>query len=245
MSFQKSLQSMGILTGVLSSVVLIFTGLQPQLSAQSYPDGRVSLTFPPSQNRGAPGRTVGGGTRSPSCTDRNDTFLTALMPESNLGFTVSANPTFFFYVPKNTAELAEFTVLDEESKQIYQTTFALANTPGVIKVQLPQTVSLEIGKTYQWKFAIICDYQDRDQDEVVWGDSQRVELSPDLKTNLKQILLLQQAKLYAQRQIWHETLAILAQLHSSNPREWEELLDSVGLEEIAQKPLVECCTVEK
>jgi hypothetical protein len=58
------------------------------------------------------------------------------MPESNLGFTVSANPTFFFYVPKNTAELAEFTVLDEESKQIYQTTFALANTPGVIKVQL-------------------------------------------------------------------------------------------------------------
>ncbi len=247
MSFQKSLQSMGIVTGVLSSVVLIFTGLQPQLSAQSYPDGRVSLTFPPSQNRGRPGRTVGGGTRSPlpSCTDRNDTSLTALMPESNLGFTVSANPTFFFYVPKNTAESAEFTVLDEESKQIYQTTFALANTPGVIKVQLPQTVSLEIGKTYQWEFAIICDSQERDQDEFVWGDSQRVELSPELKTNLKQILLLQQAKLYAQRQIWHETLAILAQLHSSNPREWEELLDSVGLEEIAQKPLVECCTVDK
>jgi hypothetical protein len=167
------------------------------------------------------------------------------MPESNLAFTVSANPPFFFYVPKGTAELAEFTVFDEESKQIYQRTFALANTSGVIKVQVPETVSLEIGKTYRWVFAIICDSQDRAQDEVVWGDSQRVELSPELKTNLKQILLLQQAKLYAQRQIWHETLAILAQLHSSNPREWEELLDSVGLKDIAQKPLVECCTVEK
>jgi hypothetical protein len=75
------------------------------------------------------------------------------MPESNLGFTVSANPPFFFYVPKNTAELAEFTVFDEESKQIYQRTFALANTPGVIKVQLPQTVSWKLVKL----IAGVCD----------------------------------------------------------------------------------------
>lgn len=248
MSLRKSLQSLSILPGILLPGVLIFASLQPQLSAQSYPDWRVSITFPPTQNRGAPGRTIGGGTRSPSCLDIHDTALTALMPENDLGLTVSANPTFFFYVPKATETLAElsveFTVSDEESKEIYHTNFTLVNTPGVVKVQLPETVSLEIGKTYNWQFAMICNSQEPERDQFVWGKSQRVEFSPELKANLKQILLLEQAKLYAHRQIWHETLGILAELHSSHPREWEELLDSVGLEEIAKKPLVECCTVE-
>ena len=249
MSLRKSLQSLSILPGVVLPGLLSFASLPPQLSAQSYPDGRLSLTFPPTQNRGAPGRTIGGGTRSPSCLGIDDTSLTALMPEDNLGLTVSANPAFFFYVPKATETLAElsaeFTVSDEEFKEIYHTNFTLVNTPGVVKVQLPKTVSLEIGKTYHWEFAIICDPQDPERDQFVWGQSQRVELSPELKANLKQVLLLEQAKLYAHRQIWHETLSILAELYSSNPKEWEELLNSVGLQDIAKKPLVECCTVEK
>ncbi len=63
MGLRQSLQSLGILAAILSPVVLNFPGFLPPPSAQSSPQLEVSVVFPPTSDRGAPTRTVGGGTR--------------------------------------------------------------------------------------------------------------------------------------------------------------------------------------
>jgi hypothetical protein len=244
-SFKKSLLSPKILIGILLPMFLAGNGSSQPLSAvQLSSEQLVSLEFPPVEERGAPARTAGGGTRGAQCTDWQDLPLTSLVPTNNLGVTVSTDPTLFLYVPKGIAQSAELTVLDEGGNPVYQETFALLGTPGVIGVQIPADVSLDVGKTYEWEFALICDPQDRERDRRIWGSLQRVELSQDLKRRVEQAIPLEQAKLYAQERIWHEALSILAQLRSSNPKEWETFLKSVGLEEVAAKPLVECCTAK-
>ncbi len=197
--------------------------------------------------------------------------LTGLMPRNpltnrpvNQTLTVAANPTFFVYVPETTtlsAEdllFAEFSVSDDQDNEVYQTTFRLptvlssdvpsfsVSTPGIVKLSLPANVSLETGKNYRWVFQLVCENANADPvfGQYVEGRIQRTELRSDLKTKIEQATPLEQAKLYAQARIWSETLMLAAQLRSSQPAEWEELLKSVGLNEIAQVPLLECCTLE-
>ena len=197
--------------------------------------------------------------------------LTGLMPRNSLThrpvnqtLTVAANPTFFVYVPETTTlsaeELvfAEFSVSDDQDNEVYKTTFPLptvlssdvpsssVSTPGIVKLSLPANVSLETGKNYRWVFQLVCEKANADPvfGQYVEGRIQRTELSSDLKTKIEQATPLEQAQLYAKARIWSETLMLAAQLRSSQPAEWEKLLKSVGLNEIAQVPLLECCTLE-
>ncbi len=198
--------------------------------------------------------------------------LTGLMPRNSLThrpvnqtLTVAANPTFFVYVPETTtlsAEdllFAEFSVSDDQDNEVYQTTFPLptvlssdvssssVSTPGIVKLSLPANVSLETGKNYRWVFQLSCGKANAERvfGRYVAGWIQRTALSSDLKTKIEQAKPLEQAQLYAKARIWSETLMLASQLRSSQPAEWEELLKSVGLNELAQVPLLECCTPEQ
>jgi len=194
-------------------------------------------------------------------------------PPVNQILTVAANPTVFVYVPETTTQsaedvvFAEFSVFDDQSdqyKDVYKTTFRLPTvvssdlpnssvfTPGILKLSLPANVSLETGKNYHWVFHLYCRKANAEPDaehnytrRYVEGWIQRTELSPELKAKIEQATPLEQAKLYAQARIWSETLMLAAQLRSSNPDEWEELLKSVGLNEIAQAPFIEYSTPEE
>lgn len=134
------------------------------------------------------------------------------MPTSNVGITVAANPTFFWYVPKTTAETAEFVIVDDNRNDVYRTTFALSGTPGIVKLKLPGTVSLKVGKNYLWQFEIICDPLNRQikDKKYVQGLVRRVEVSPNLKTKLEDAVSpLVKAKLYADAGVWPEALDLL------------------------------------
>lgn len=236
MNLYKYFPSLKSFTAVLSPLIVIISSLVTQLPTYS-------LEFPSTTNRGAPARTAGGGVRGDSCTEKG-VPLTALVPNNNIGTTVAANPTFFWYVPESSAQSAEFVVLDNEGNEVYLKTFALPRTSGVVKLALPQTASLAINKNYRWEFAVICNPQDRTQDQVIQGLIQRSEPDSDLKTKLEKASPLEQAELYAKAKIWQETLTLAAQLRSSHPDTWEGLLKSVGLDAIAKKPLIDCCKVE-
>ena len=150
----------------------------------------------------------------------------------------------FVYVPKNTAQSAELVVIDEEGNPVYSNTFAISNTHGIIKVELPKDAGLTPGKEYIWQFAIVCDVSDRAADRFVTGMLKPVELTSELQSRLREATPLKQAQLYAEAGIWNETLITLADLRNSNPTEWEELLDSVGLREISSEPFTSCCSLE-
>jgi hypothetical protein len=163
---------------------------------------------------------------------------TALVPQNKLGTTVSETPTLFFYIPQTKTRTAEFALMDNEGNELFQKTIALPDKSGVMKLDLPPTFKLEENKTYQWEFAIVCDTQDRTSDRVIQGTLQRTPVSPELKTKLEKAEPLDRAKLYAEARIWHESLAIAAQLRGTTPSAWMELLKSVELEAIASQPFV-------
>lgn len=178
--------------------------------------------------------------------------LTPLLPPTKIGLTYAAHPTFFINIPE--AGFAGKLILqDQVGNDLAQIDIAPTQQAGVIAVTLPKNASpLEIGKNYKWFFALICDPNKEDNDItkeikpdlMVDGWIKRVEINPTLKRELEKAKGLEQPALYAQNGIWFDTLSSLAQMRLDNPKnptfttEWEELLKSVGLEKIAEMPLI-------
>ncbi|MBD2042916.1 DUF928 domain-containing protein [Microcoleus sp. FACHB-672] len=237
---------LGMVAGMVSPALVTFAAVPAQVGAKSSQEMLISLKFPKTSDRGAPRRTAGGGSRGDdsSCTD-SKMPLTALMPtRNNVGTTAAGNPSFFFFVPKTTAKQAEFVLVNEKGEDVYVNTFAIADAAGVVKVSLPETTALEVGKYHTWQFALICNEQDRKNDEFVQGFIRRSELSADMKRKLEKATPLEQAKIYANARVWNETVTILAQLRDSQPAQWEQLLKSVGLQKFASEPFAPCCTAK-
>lgn len=212
--------------------------------AQSNQESLVAVEFPAGPSRGATGRTSGGGTRGDSCVLEKTMGLTALMPLDNVGTTVATEPTLFFYVPQNTAESAELIVIDQEDETVYSKTFEDPIPKGIVKVNLPKNAGLSPGQEYIWQFSLVCDSSDRAADRFVQGILMPVELTSELQKELQGASPIEQAQLYAKAGIWNETLITLADLRNSNPKEWEELLNSVGLKDISSEPFTSCCSLD-
>ena len=190
-------------------------------------------------------RSVRGG-----CASTSQLNLTALVPKNKIGRTVSDYPTFFFYLPQTDAELAELILEDESGNQIYQQDLTIKNLSGVIGVSIPANTNvppLEVGKSYTWKFTVVCDPEDRSSDQLETGIVRRVELSAEILGELDAAAddPRQKTVIYAEKGIWQDALGTLAAARRANPNDpdlaadWESLLDSVKLGEIAQEPIVE------
>ncbi len=171
MSFQKYLWDLGAISLVLSLEMVTCSLITPPLRAQPIrvQPIEISLRFPTGKNIGAPGRTGGAGKRGPISCLKDGIPLTAVTPINNGVKTLLPNPTLYVYVPETRASSAEFIVVDENGDEIYDTTLALKNTPGIVSVSLPDKVTLTPGKVYTWHFAVVCNPINRDRDEFVRG----------------------------------------------------------------------------
>ncbi|MEG4172515.1 MULTISPECIES: DUF928 domain-containing protein [unclassified Microcoleus] len=194
---------------------------------------------PPTQLR----RPVRGG-----CASISQLGLTTLMPKNKIGRTVSDYPTFFFYLPQTEAQSAEFILQDPSGNQIYKQDVTISNLSGVIGVSIPADKNvppLEVGKSYTWNLTVICDAQDRSSDQIESGTVRRVELSADIRSQLEQADPRQKTVIYAENGIWQDALSTLAAARRANPNDaeltadWESLLDSVKLGQIAKEPIVQ------
>ena len=194
---------------------------------------------------GLPGSRIGGGTRG-ECYLRKP--LVALVPKTNLALTKAAYPKFFFYLPPTSQpKQVEFVLQDEQNNEIYQTMFATNGSTGVMSFNLPDEGSippLTLGKTYRWQFVIICDSEKREHDVGVDGWVKRVALDPALSKKLEQATPAEKINIYATAGLWQDALSNLAELRYKQPNNlqlssnWSELLRSLGLDAIAQEPLV-------
>ena len=144
-------------------------------------------SFQPPQ-QGVPGRREGGGTRGLECSTA-PTALTALIPQSTVGQTISAKPTFFYYLPVAVDKTVQFELADERDKTVYKKSFRMVTSrAGVVSVSLDSddnSPALEVGKNYQWYFTIKCNAKNYTTDEVlVSGWINRTALAPNVKTEL-------------------------------------------------------------
>ncbi|NJP08624.1 MAG: DUF928 domain-containing protein [Leptolyngbyaceae cyanobacterium RU_5_1] len=223
---------------------------------------------PPPPDRDAPGRRGGGAGRGCGAGSQS---TTALMPEYQQalaqggaitkvwGTTTAERPTFWFDLPyeKGTIAAMEFVLQDNSrpARDVYRAAIATPDAPGIVSIQMPASVRpLEAGTLYKWFFKVRlqCDsstsaVKPRIQKEEVYGWVQRVSPSTTLTSQLNQATPQQRAVLYAQHGIWFDALTTLAELRLANPQDirltedWNRLLQTVGLEKLAAKPLIKCC----
>jgi Domain of Unknown Function (DUF928) len=213
-------------------------------------------TFEPSASNPAPTTTIGGGRRTNDgqCLKSGDIQtrenkakksleqqLTPLLPQNKFGLTVSANPTFFAYIPKTSAIDVEFTLENQQGRGIAQKTVTLTSTPSIINVQF-EGIPLEVGKDYKWLISVICETGDP-EDIFAEGIIRRIKPDATLLSKLEKATELERVSLYAKFGIWHEAIAELASLRMSQPNSsdiktsWLNLLKSTSLEPIANIPL--------
>lgn len=231
-----------LLTACLSSVLGITISSAPLAAiAQEY--------HPP--KRGIPGRREGAGTRG-TCL-RGPKLLMPLAPSDSFSTTVSNSPTFFWYVPKTAAQTAEFALLDENDRTLYKTTVSLPETPTVLSVSVPASVTnavLAVGTDFYWQFSILCDPSQPSINPFVEGVVQRVKPTTTLASQLKKASLQERSALYASNGIWQDAIATLAQERCAKPQDqdvtarWTRLLQSVQLEDYAQAPFVQSCSAK-
>lgn len=237
------LGGLGILKPLVTPVIASVISVNPSAFRLA-----LNLRLPPN---GAPGRRRDGGTRDGSCSSNEEVI--ALVPGTNLGLTVDERPTFWFYIPYESGKLeAEFWLKDRDGNETYQQIIPLKNTPGIVRVSLPETVSpLEVEQLYRWGFSAICNPNNRLDDAFVWGGIERVPMSSDLESQLTDRNEPERIALYAEHGLWFDVLTTLAELRSAHSgdeslnEDWVDLLQQVDLEEISNKPLVECCTSEE
>lgn len=204
-----------------------------------------SFILPP---KGAPGKRKDATTRDDCPIADSSKPLTALVPPTNIGLTISERPTFWFYVPYQSARPVEFSLSDDKNNVVYNTTLQLTGTPGIVSINLPQSVPpLKRGKNYQWKFSYICHPTVRSKNASVNGYVERISLDRDLKSQLEQATTLRERiSLYAAKGLWYELLTTLAEERRKNPQDvelaaaWENLLRQaeVALEAIASERIV-------
>ncbi|HIK33346.1 MAG TPA: DUF928 domain-containing protein [Oscillatoriales cyanobacterium M59_W2019_021] len=198
--------------------------------------GEVEFQLP---DDAAPRNSQSGGVRG------NETpLLTALLPTTQTGRTISARPTFYVYVPPTASDQAFFSLQDEEGNAVYHTTLEISGEGGTIAISLPEDApELEIGKNYLWMFAPMNpDGILRPDNYNVIGWVKRVESTFD-EARMVSLSPIERATEYAKAGIWYDTLEVLvsAQLdqpqHSTLASEWKDLLAQVGLEQVATEPI--------
>ncbi|GET36668.1 DUF928 domain-containing protein [Microseira wollei] len=224
------------------------------------------VRFPPGD--GAPTGRRRGGTSRDGCPELNKP-LTALVlgketwklvngknvldeSKSFLALTVADRPTFWVYVPELPANLraGEFVLQvsqNGEENDVYRTPLTLPEKSGVISLSLPPNpqYSLEIGKKYHWYFKVYCGNPQQTSDNFyvdVWVE--RVALTPELESQLKAAQSSEYIA-YAANNIWYDALTNLADLRRTDAgnarlvQDWANLLIGVGLEDLAQEPIVQ------
>jgi len=93
-------------------------------------------------------------------------------------------------------------------------------------------------------FSILCPPEDeRSNDLVVEGWVRRVTLNPTLETQLAQASPTKKVELYAEAELWQDTLAQLVELRRNYPsdsevaNQWVNLLNAAGLSNLVGESL--------
>jgi hypothetical protein len=212
------------------SILLLITSLSVSLTPPLY-----AQIEPPSGSP-APGSTTSGGTRPtqaclksiPKIAQR----LIALNPSKAIGFTHSVQPTLFVYMPRNEAQALEISLFDEQKRGLYQTTLSIQNQSGLIGLPLPNDApKLVKGQNYYWTVAVVCNVNDRTEDQVISGWIQHRDLSEDVS----RLLPIERIEWYAKQGFWYDAFSEWSDLHQKQPQHpmvkkaWIDLIQAIGL----------------
>ena len=244
----RSLSLLGL--SLLSYPVALQIGLGAVIAAP------IKLRLPPPPPRGIAGSRAAAASRD-TCPIVAQP-LTAIVPEYRLaqenqvwGLTRMEHPKFLFYVPYAKPALADisFTLQDDSNpadpKIIYQnSTIAPAPTAGMIRIALPKSSpTLAVDKPYHWFLKLNMGCTSGQRPIFVQGWIQRMELDRNLSNQIDRASSAEKVSLYAENGLWYDALTTLANLRATKPQDlglnqdWRNLLEAIGLGDLAIQPL--------
>jgi hypothetical protein len=218
----------------------------------------IKLRLPPPPQRGIAGNRTGAAART-LCPLVSQP-LTAIVPEYQSapenqvwGLTRMEHPTFWFYVPYAKPALVDisFTIQDDSNPAdpqiIYQhSTIAPAPTAGMIQITVPKSSpTLAADRPYRWFLKLNMGCTNGQRPIYAEGWIQRMELDRNLSKQIDRATPTEKVALYAENGLWHDALTTLANLRATNPQDpelnqdWQNLLDAIGLKDLATQPLSE------
>ncbi|MCF2150245.1 DUF928 domain-containing protein [Desmonostoc muscorum LEGE 12446] len=232
------------LTALLSTSLVSPFFSQP-VQAQSVLQ-RIQSLFTRKRSEGAAsGRSRAGVSRS-QCSELDANNLIALVPESNEGLTTNKYPNFLFFVPfggSAKSPPAKFRLLDEQKNPVLKNPILLSlpKQKGLVSLKLPSSEKpLQVGKRYNWYFSISCTNQQGTPTIFdVNGWIKLVAPNSALVQQLKKTPPQNQYAVYAENDLWFDTVNQLAKYRTVHQKEWTELLSLYGLAELPQTTITE------
>ncbi|NJL19824.1 MAG: DUF928 domain-containing protein [Leptolyngbyaceae cyanobacterium SM1_3_5] len=177
--------------------------------------------------------------------DCRSTPLTALVPDSSTGFTLAQSPSFWFYLPYSLTDRQsiEFVLKDSQDNLVYSQTISGSDTTsGMLNLQLPESIALDANQTYEWYLLVQCDAENQERFVFVNGAIRRLE-RPDLQQQIAAVRPIDRSNFYTTENIWYDALdsaatQLQATPQSSSARQnWETMLQSIGLSELASESM--------
>ncbi|BAQ64950.1 DUF928 domain-containing protein [Geminocystis sp. NIES-3709] len=197
-----------------------------------------AIEFPNAPKREAPQSTAAGGRRG-GCVSGNIPIMPLTPSKDNSVKTVSPQPEFFVYIPPTKAKFVQFVLKDETGNTLDSQEMGITEGDQVVTINVGEKVNLETDKKYTWEISLICNPMIINTSNYTKGIIERVSLEDNVK---KELLankdIVKQAEIYANNNIWQDTISLVASVKESQPQQWEELLTSVGLENLADKKLI-------
>lgn len=236
---------------IFSTVSPVALGLLTVMtaSAEAFP------SYKP-QPRGIPNVRVSGGTRSPGgsgcISDPQAPQLTSIFPDDDLGYTTDHYPAFQWYMPSNNASHVEFNLYEVVSEDegiyqpIYQTAFVPNSTAGIATLQLSEATGLApLGPDnyYYWSVEVYCP-DDMAAVMMAEGFVEVLTPEPTLAAVLAESDGVDRAAIAAENGLWFDATRALTDHLKTQPNDrqalnsWQTLLESIGLENISDAPLL-------
>ena len=204
--------------------------------------------FTPESSQPAPQKTDGGASREgrrylnfPESNIEQPAAILALLPQTYFGTTVSQRAEILVYLPDSEAREGVFSLKDAQGNTLHQMTVPVSGRAGVISIKVPTDLQLE--KNYQWFLALKIDGELSPRTPYVDGWIKRIQPSAEITMAMQQKDLLKLATVLGKNGVWYDCVATLAKLRATQPnanldKQWSELLESVGLQQIEKAPLV-------
>ena len=203
--------------------------------------------LPPAPDTGAPKEDFSaGGTRDNRSGDIacgvETEQIAYLLGSENREFTLSAHPTFWFYIPDNLDREArlKFVVKElETGKKIYDG--SLERKSSIMGINLPkeEPYALSPETNYAWSLEIDC--MGANQSEIVLtGWVTRVSLQSKLQNKLATTPEAEKHTVYLEHNLLYDALCELAHRRMAKPNdvrvetEWNQLLTKLGWRELVQ-----------
>ena len=219
----RSQMSIGIELGRrLSSAILAGCLGVSLLTSHSYAEDRIRWV--PDPDRGNVGSTLSGGRRGQnmaSCSDTANTTKLALMvpgDQSSLLTTIES-PTLAWHIETDTPVQMTFYLSDpNQATPLYNQIFEL-NDSAAISITLPKALELEVDKRYRWTVSVLCpgDHQ------VEISARSFIERIDGESLHLDGLSNTEQARIYAERGIWYDAIAVLLSPESQRVTDAESM----------------------